>query len=99
MDDLASSIKDGRFHEQKYRLRKCGLENVIYMVESYKRNVQYGLPAATLMQAIVNTSILDEFNIVRTDSLKHTFLFLGVFSMKLVSKYVVSILFVKPSLL
>ncbi|KAK5658773.1 hypothetical protein OQA88_1584 [Cercophora sp. LCS_1] len=33
LDDLISSIKDGRFHEQKFRLRRSGIQNVIYVVE------------------------------------------------------------------
>lgn len=33
LDDLAMSIKDGRFMEQKNRLRKSGLKNVYYIVE------------------------------------------------------------------
>ncbi|EFX01817.1 DNA repair protein [Grosmannia clavigera kw1407] len=32
-DDLVSSIRDGRFHEQKFRQRRCGLRNVVYVVE------------------------------------------------------------------
>lgn len=33
LDDLAMSIRDGRFVEQKNRLRKSGLQNVYYLVE------------------------------------------------------------------
>lgn len=33
LDDLAMSIRDGRFSEQKNRLRKSGLKNVYYLVE------------------------------------------------------------------
>ena len=35
MDDLASSIKDGRFREQKFRLKQTGFKNLIYLVERY----------------------------------------------------------------
>ena len=31
--DLAQSIMDGRYEEQKYRLSRCGLANVFYVVE------------------------------------------------------------------
>lgn len=33
LDDLAMSIRDGRFSEQKNRLRKSGLKHVYYLVE------------------------------------------------------------------
>jgi crossover junction endonuclease MUS81 len=32
-DDLAASIMDGRYEEQKFRLKCCGINNVIYLVE------------------------------------------------------------------
>jgi ERCC4-type nuclease len=32
-DDLAASIMDGRYDEQKFRLKSCGINNVIYLVE------------------------------------------------------------------
>lgn len=44
MDDLASSIKDGRFKEQKFRLRQGGwaASRPIYLVEEYNsKNLRY----------------------------------------------------------
>lgn len=35
LDDLIQSVKDGRFHEQKFRLRRSGVKNVIYLVEEF----------------------------------------------------------------
>lgn len=32
-DDLAASIMDGRYEEQKFRLKNCGINNVIYLIE------------------------------------------------------------------
>ncbi|KAL3279187.1 hypothetical protein HHI36_016700 [Cryptolaemus montrouzieri] len=64
MDDLASSIKDGRFHEQKFRLNQCGLQNVIYMIETYGKNDEHvGLPLSSLYQATINTMIQDGFSV------------------------------------
>ena len=34
LDDLASSIRDSRYREQKFRLRRCGLPHVIYLAEA-----------------------------------------------------------------
>ncbi|KAG2389513.1 hypothetical protein C9374_014073 [Naegleria lovaniensis] len=33
INDLASSIKDGRYREQKFRLNQCGCSNVFYLIE------------------------------------------------------------------
>ncbi|XP_030378402.1 crossover junction endonuclease MUS81 [Scaptodrosophila lebanonensis] len=68
MDDLASSIRDGRFHEQKHRLRQCGIPHVIYLIEDYGDNQHVGLPLDSLEQALVNTRIHCGFHVVRTDN-------------------------------
>ncbi|KAK9879314.1 hypothetical protein WA026_004167 [Henosepilachna vigintioctopunctata] len=71
MDDLAASIKDGRFHEQKFRLKQCGLQNVIYMIESYgKKDEHVGLPLNNLYQATVNTLIQDGFCVKFVDGIR-----------------------------
>nr|XP_014087519.1 crossover junction endonuclease MUS81 [Bactrocera oleae] len=74
-DDLASSIRDGRFHEQKHRLRQCGIQNIMYLVEDYGDNEHLGLPMESLQQAIVNTQIHSGFKITHTQnnfrSMKH----------------------------
>lgn len=72
VDDFSSSIKDGRFHEQKFRLKQCGLQNLIYLVESFGKNNHTGLPLTTLQQAATNTLVQDGFSVKFTDSLRAT---------------------------
>ncbi|CAH2084555.1 unnamed protein product [Euphydryas editha] len=87
MDDLGASIKDGRFHEQKFRLRKCGLNNVIYMVENYGSNKHVGLPVQTLMQALANTRMQDGFKVHVTESLTHSARFLAMMTVRLTYEF------------
>ncbi|KAL7743578.1 hypothetical protein ACLKA6_013383 [Drosophila palustris] len=69
MDDLASSIRDGRFHEQKHRLRQCGIAHIIYLIEDYGDNQQLGLPLDSLQQALANARIQsDGIQVVRCDN-------------------------------
>lgn len=78
-DDLASSIKDGRFYEQKYRLKQCGLPNVIYLVESIGGNDQgLGLPIQNLLQAATNTAVQSGFQVRFTENNPHSVMFLHV---------------------
>ncbi|KAJ7636918.1 hypothetical protein FB45DRAFT_1025012 [Roridomyces roridus] len=35
LDDLVASVKDGRFHEQKFRLHQSAISRVFYLVEDY----------------------------------------------------------------
>nr|XP_020514334.1 crossover junction endonuclease MUS81 [Labrus bergylta] len=55
MDDLCGSIIDGRFREQKFRLKRCGLRRPVYLVEECGKAASHlSLPESTLQQAIVN---------------------------------------------
>lgn len=76
MDDLASSIKDGRFHEQKFRLKQCQLANVVYLIEHLGNNRQVGVPESTLTQAALNTYVQD-FTVKYTENHHHTVLYLS----------------------
>ncbi|XP_075974985.1 mus81 structure-specific endonuclease subunit [Anticarsia gemmatalis] len=87
MDDLGASIKDGRFHEQKFRLRKCGLKNVVYMVENYGSNKHVGLPIQHLMQALANTRVQDGFKVHITGSLTDSARFLAMMTKRLTIRY------------
>lgn len=80
LDDLAKSIKDGRYHEQKFRLQKCGVENIIYVIENVPKNTErgLGLPLTTLMQAATNTQIHSKFQVKFTDNFNHTIIYLTV---------------------
>lgn len=51
---------------QQFRLKQCGLDNKIYLVENEKR--YHGLPISHLQQALANTEVIDGFTIVRTEN-------------------------------
>uniref|UniRef100_A0A182F4Y4 Crossover junction endonuclease MUS81 n=2 Tax=Anopheles albimanus TaxID=7167 RepID=A0A182F4Y4_ANOAL len=85
LDDLASSIKDGRFHEQKFRLKQCGLPNVIYLIEHLGNNRQVGVPEGSLTQAALNTYVQD-FTVKYTENHHHTVMYLSVMTNLLSSK-------------
>ncbi|XP_011502987.1 PREDICTED: crossover junction endonuclease MUS81 [Ceratosolen solmsi marchali] len=70
IDDFSSSIKDGRYHEQKYRLKESGIRNVIYMIESYGKNYHGAIPLTSLFQAAMNTLVQDDFNVKFTQNHK-----------------------------
>ena len=63
-DDLAASIMDGRYEEQKYRLKTCGINNVVYLVEGSPG--QYcKIPEVVLKKAQIHTQIFHNFNVLR----------------------------------
>lgn len=57
LDDLVGSIKDGRFHEQKFRLRRSGTKNVIYLIEEFNISHDSSSASASKYQEMVASAI------------------------------------------
>uniref|UniRef100_A0A3B5M007 Crossover junction endonuclease MUS81 n=1 Tax=Xiphophorus couchianus TaxID=32473 RepID=A0A3B5M007_9TELE len=88
MDDLCGSIIDGRFREQKFRLKRCGLRRPIYLVEGSSSSAAHlSLPEATLQQAIVNTQVLDGFFVKRVQDVRESAAYLTVMTRYLSKLY------------
>jgi ERCC4-type nuclease len=59
--DLASSISDGRYIEQKSRLKACNLRSTIYIIEGEHIVVptqQRAITAASIKTAIVSINVI-----------------------------------------
>ncbi|KAM4847415.1 structure-specific endonuclease subunit MUS81 isoform X3 [Urocitellus parryii] len=78
LDDLCSSIIDGRFREQKFRLKRCGLGHRVYLVEEYGSVHNLSLPESTLLQAVTNTQVIDGFFVKRTIDIKESAAYLAL---------------------
>lgn len=78
LDDLVGSIKDGRFQEQKFRFRKLGVQNVVYIIEDFtmssERISQFHDAIET---AIGSTQVIDEYFVKRTMKLDDTIRYLA----------------------
>ncbi|KAL3453359.1 ERCC4 domain-containing protein [Aspergillus insuetus] len=82
LDDLVGSIKDGRFHEQKFRLNRSGIKNVIYLIEEF--TVTHESNAATAQRyyemvssAIASTQVVNGYFVKRTKNLDDTIRYLA----------------------
>ncbi|XP_018593023.2 crossover junction endonuclease MUS81 isoform X2 [Scleropages formosus] len=88
IDDLCGSITDGRFREQKFRLKRCGLRHPIYLVEECgSAGAHLSLPESTLQQAIVNTQVVDGFFVKRVQDVKESAAYLTVMTRYLQKLY------------
>ncbi|XP_053305678.1 crossover junction endonuclease MUS81 [Spea bombifrons] len=87
MDDLCGSIIDGRFREQKFRLKRCGLCRPIYLVEDHGSAQHLSIPETTLQQAIVNTQVVDGFFIKRTKDVRESAAYLTLMTRYLHGMY------------
>ncbi|KAM5482032.1 Crossover junction endonuclease mus81 [Microsporum audouinii] len=81
LSDLLSSIKDGRFHEQKFRLRRSGIKNVIYLVELMtltNANVaSTNRDMAAITSAIASTQVVNGYFVKQTNSLDESIRYLA----------------------
>ncbi|EGC43701.1 crossover junction endonuclease mus81 [Histoplasma capsulatum var. duboisii H88] len=78
LDDLIGSIKDGRFREQKFRLRRSGVQNVIYLVEDF---ADAGSAASKYYEhvssAIASTQVVNGYFVKQTRNLDDTIRYLA----------------------
>lgn len=88
LDDLVGSIKDGRFHEQKFRLRKSGVKNVVYVIEEYslssERISQFH---EAIESSIASTQVIEGYFVKKTLKLDDTIRYLARMTVMLKSIY------------
>ncbi len=70
-DDLASSILDGRYKQQKYRLLQSGLSRVFYLLESHCSKSSC-LPQQTVDNAMWSTRTHDRLQVKHTATADET---------------------------
>jgi len=76
--DLASSLKDNRYDEQKYRLGLSKIPFKIYLVEGDPlQDLTYSrMTPAQIEQAAVRTEIINRILVIRSNNVQHTVLIL-----------------------
>ncbi|KAI8308300.1 Crossover junction endonuclease MUS81 [Colletotrichum sp. SAR11_59] len=77
LDDLVGSVKDGRFHEQKFRLRKSGVKNVIYIIEEISLDSSYFQKVEEMIQSsIASTQVVNGYFLKKTQKMDDTIRYL-----------------------
>lgn len=75
--DLASSIKDGRYVEQKHRLKNTKLTNVFYLFEGTTFNSTYtAISKSAVYKAMWNTFNIHDIRIIKTFTFEDTLEFI-----------------------
>ncbi|KAK4464185.1 putative crossover junction endonuclease mus-81 [Cladorrhinum samala] len=78
LDDLISSIRDGRFREQKFRLRRSGLRNVVYLVEEKSLDPNYYKKYEEAVQtAMAQIQVVNGYFLKRTREIDETIRYLA----------------------
>lgn len=95
IDDLAASIKDGRFQEQKSRLKKSGMKHVYYLVEEC--GVDYLDMVDSIKTSISMTVTVSNFYLRKFKSIESTISFIASLTKVIQNQYSTSKLMVlKP---
>lgn len=71
LDDLAASIFDGRFEQQKQRLLNSGVRRPVYLIEDVGALRASNLTSAGLAQAVVNILIHDGIDVEKVKNAAH----------------------------
>ncbi|KAK6517109.1 Crossover junction endonuclease mus81 [Arthrobotrys conoides] len=81
LDDLVSSIKDGRFHEQKFRLKRF-VGNVTYIIELPNGKIAASTPqmADAITTAVYSTQVVNGFFVKLSPKLDDTVRYLARFT-------------------
>ncbi|WFD43396.1 Crossover junction endonuclease mus81 [Malassezia psittaci] len=66
LDDLTSSLFDGRWHEQKQRLRCSGIGRIFYLIEDVDVANLVQRHGDQIQTALSSTQIIDGFHVQRT---------------------------------
>ncbi|KAJ1547327.1 Crossover junction endonuclease mus81, partial [Cladochytrium tenue] len=87
MDDLVMSIKDGRFAEQKFRLKASGISHVIYLVEVQSMDSAQQFGIESVLTAITQTQVESGFFVKMTASADETLDYLAAVSAELLAQF------------
>jgi crossover junction endonuclease MUS81 len=88
LDDLVGSIKDGRFQEQKFRLRKSGVKNVIYVIEEISLSSEHFQKyEEAIASAIASNQVVNGYFVKKTQKIDDTIRYLTRMTMLLKTLY------------
>ncbi len=75
LDDLMQSIKDGRYEEQKVRMRRSAIENIIYLVE--ETGADRGIMAEAIQTSMSKVIMITNFFLKRTSCVEESVKYLA----------------------
>ncbi|KAI9172137.1 crossover junction endonuclease MUS81 [Paramyrothecium foliicola] len=88
LDDLIGSIKDGRFHEQKFRLKRSGVQKVIYIIEDISMDPgTWQRYEEAVQSAIASTQVFNGYFVKRTTKMDETIKYLSRMTLMLKKTY------------
>lgn len=98
LDDLVGSITDGRFSEQKFRLKRSGVKNVIYLIEEFSLSTEKETRFHEAIQtAIASTQVVNGYFVKKTQKIDDTIRYITRLTRMLQSLYESKPLYLIPT--
>ncbi|RDW89266.1 hypothetical protein BP6252_01298 [Coleophoma cylindrospora] len=97
LDDLIGSLKDGRFHEQKFRLKKSGVKNAIYIIEEIVLQDEHERFAEGMQSAIASTQVVNGIFVKKTQKLDDSIKYIARMTKLLRQQYEGKPLYIIPT--
>ena len=97
LDDLIQSIRETRFREQKFRLWRSGIQNVIYLVEQLRLDSEvWQKNEKAVESALASTQVVDKYFVKRTQTTDDTIRYIARLTKRLKARYEQRPLYVLP---
>ena len=84
-DDLLSSIQDGRYKEQKYRLKSSGFSNIFYLFEGHLTGAN-AMYERSVSSALLSTRVSDKFKVVEVNNITQSTKFIQFITQEIKDK-------------
>ena len=84
IDDLSSSIIDGRYKDQKKRLNQSDLKNIFYLIEG---DVNLSNNKGSLKTAILSMRLFSRFNVLKTKNIRDTLILISKMHLEITKIY------------
>ena len=98
LDDLVGSITDGRFSEQKFRLKKSGVKNVICLIEEFSLSTEKETRFHEAIQtAIASTQVVNGYFVKKTQKIDDTIRYIARLTRMLQTLYESKPLYLIPT--
>ncbi|RKP09827.1 restriction endonuclease type II-like protein [Thamnocephalis sphaerospora] len=91
IEDLIASIKDGRYHEQKARLQRSGIEHVVYLVEGDNERAAREFDIGRVEGALAAVQVINRFFLKQTRSIDESIDYFAAVTLHLREKYRVGV--------
>ena len=96
-DDLVNSVCDGRFKEQKFRLRKSGAKNVVYLVENMNIGDMEKDWTQKIHEALASTQVVNGYFVKHSSGIEESIRYIARLTKMITSVNTSKPLFVIPT--